>query len=97
MVSWLCADDERQESHQFGKLAGAVGELVGLHAHLLCDGEEDVGERRMLVGIMCDVLAVLALCAKTVNIAVFRFLNKIPLLQCRRTTGNFFTGSLLCT
>lgn len=44
----------------FAEASGGVGEGGGFRAGFLRDGEEHVGQRRMLVRIVGDVLAVLS-------------------------------------
>ena len=41
-----------------GKLAGAAGELVGVEIHLVEQMHEEIAERRVVLGIVCEITAV---------------------------------------
>ena len=38
-----------------GKLAGAAGELVGVEIHLVEQMHEEIAERRVVLGIVCEI------------------------------------------
>ena len=41
-----------------GKLASAAGELVGVEIHLVEQMHEKIAERRVVLGIVCEITAV---------------------------------------